>query len=232
MSFIFFLSVEYARNEVYKSIDHSFSLSGIKISSIYLHFSQTNAISLGMADFFFIHDNIKGALPQSLTDIESLRLATVGKKDPTEVYDLLNNLKRYAVADGKIVPNNGTYLHEYDAAVDATAIGTVPFRGPQIPAGSRVLGQYLVIETAAAGATTLGIGTADGTGSTQTDDIYPQAAVGVAYTASPKVKATTPQFDDQTTYIDISAGFVPTLNIVGGALTAGKIRLFTTVETQ
>ena len=178
----------------------------------------------------FIQDNLKSGLAQSLAELESFRLASVDKKDPILVFDLLNNFKPYIAADGKILPQNGIYVHEYDAAVDATAVGTVAFRGPQIPAGSKVLGQYLVVETAAAGATTLGIGTAGGTGSTQTADIYAQAAVGTAYTTG--TKATIPQLDDQSTYIDITAGFVPTLNIVGGAVTTGKIRLFTLVEVD
>ena len=177
----------------------------------------------------FIQDNLKSGLAQSLAELESFRLASVDKKDPILVFDLVNNFKPYIAADGKILPQDGIYVHEYDAAVDDTAVGTATFRGPQIPA-SRILGQYLIVEEAATGATTLGIGTADGTGSTETANIYAQAAVGSAYTTG--VKATIPQLDDQSTYIKTVAGFVPTLNIVGGAVTAGKIRLFTLAEVN
>ena len=178
----------------------------------------------------FIQDNLKSGLAQSLAELESFRLASVDRKDPILVFDLLNNFKTYIAADGKIIPSDDYYVHEYDAAVDATAVGTVPFRGPQIPAGAEIIGQSLIVETAATGATTLGIGTADGTGSTQTADIYAQAAVGAAYTAGKK--ATIPTIEDESTYIDVAAGFIPTLNIVGGAVTAGKIRLFTKVKVR
>ena len=179
-----------------------------------------------MSDLFF-NDNVKIGLAQSLADIDSYKLGTTDKAVPTLICDIANGGKLYSANDNKVLPLDGVYVHEYDAAVDDTAIGTATLRGAEIPGGVTVVGQFIKVETAVTGATTVGIGTADGTGSTETADIYAQAAVGSAYTTG--TKATIPQLDDQTSYINITEGFKPTATIVGGAVTAGKFRVYTKV---
>lgn len=181
-----------------------------------------------MSDLFF-NDNVKVGLAQSLAELDIYKTGTTDKNVPTFVSDISNNGKAYITNDNKIIPLDGVYIHEYDATVDDTAIGTATLRGAEIPGGGFVVGQFIEVLTAVTGATTVGVGTADGTGSTKTADIYAQAAVGSAYTTG--IKATIPQLDDQGTYIKVTEAFKPTANIVGGAVTAGKFRVYTKVIT-